>query len=149
MIPRSCQRALPRYRRLKNMSATKYIWGLGRRKTSVARVRISPGTGQVKINQRTLDDYVKVERLRKLFQTPMSISETTSKFDLNINVQGGGIMGQVGACVLGISRALIKAEPTAEATLRKHGLLTRDSRMVERKKYGMRGARRGCQFSKR
>jgi small subunit ribosomal protein S9 len=131
------------------MSATKYIWGLGRRKTSVARVRISPGTGQVKINDRTLDDFVKVERMRKFFQIPMSVSETAGKFDLNINVKGGGIMGQVGACVLGISRALIKAEPTSEATLRKHGLLTRDSRMVERKKYGMRGARRGCQFSKR
>lgn len=131
------------------MSATKFIWGLGRRKTSVARVRIAPGTGQVKINDRSLEDFVKVERLRKLFLTPMSVSETTGKFDVLINVKGGGIMGQVGACMLGISRALIKVEPNSEATLRKHGLLTRDSRMVERKKYGMRGARRGCQFSKR
>jgi small subunit ribosomal protein S9 len=131
------------------MPVTKFIWGLGRRKTSVARVRLAPGTGQVRINDRSLEDFVKVERMRKFFQTPMSVSETASKFDLLINVKGGGIMGQVGACVLGISRALIKAEPNAEATLRKHGLLTRDSRMVERKKYGMRGARRGCQFSKR
>jgi small subunit ribosomal protein S9 len=109
------------------MSAKQFIWGLGRRKTSVARVRIAPGTGEIKVNDKKLDDYVKVERLRKLFNVP----------------------GQIGACMLGISRALIKAEPNSEAPLRRHGLLTRDSRMVERKKYGLRGARRGCQFSKR
>ena len=131
------------------MSAKQFIWGLGRRKTSVARVRIAPGTGEVKVNDKKLEDYVKVERLRKLFAVPFEVSQTGGKFDLLINVQGGGIAGQVGACMLGISRALIKAEPNSEAPLRRHGLLTRDSRMVERKKYGLRGARRGCQFSKR
>jgi len=131
------------------MSAKQFIWGLGRRKTSVARVRIAPGSGDIKVNHKTLDDYVKVERLRKLFRIPFDVSETGGKFDILINVKGGGVAGQIGACMLGISRALIKAEPNSEASLRRHGLLTRDSRMVERKKYGMRGARRGCQFSKR
>lgn len=131
------------------MIAKQFIWGLGRRKTSVARVRIAPGTGTITVNDRQLDDYVRVERLRKQFLIPLEVSETTGKFDVAINVQGGGITGQVGACILGISRALIKAEPSAEPSLRRHGLLTRDSRMVERKKYGKHGARRGCQFSKR
>ncbi len=81
--------------------------------------------------------------------TPLEVSQTTGRFDIHVNVDGGGITGQVGATVLGISRALIKAEPAAEAALRRHGLLTRDSRMVERKKYGLHKARRGCQFSKR
>ena len=131
------------------MSAKQFIWGLGRRKTSVARVRIAPGTGEVKVNDKKLEDYVKVERLRKLFHVPFEVSQTGGKFDILINVQGGGIAGQIGACMLGISRALIKAEPNSEVSLRRHGLLTRDRRMVERKTYGLRGARRGCQFSKR
>lgn len=131
------------------MIAKQFIWGLGRRKTSVARVRLAPGTGTITVNDRQLDDYVRVERLRKQFLIPLEVSEATGKFDVAINVQGGGITGQVGACMLGISRALIKAEPSAEPALRRHGLLTRDSRMVERKKYGKHGARRGCQFSKR
>ncbi len=126
-----------------------FIWGLGRRKTSVARVRIAPGSGQVTINDRTIDDYIRVERLKKYFAVPMDVAQTTGRFDIHVNVVGGGITGQVGACVLGISRALIKAEPASEANLRKHGLLSRDSRMVERKKYGLHKARRGCQFSKR
>jgi small subunit ribosomal protein S9 len=125
------------------------IWGLGRRKTSVARVRLLPGSGQISINERTFDDFVKVERLKKLFLTPFDVGQATGRFDVRINVKGGGISGQIGACMLGVSRALIKADPTTEAPLRKHGLLTRDSRMVERKKYGLRKARRGCQFSKR
>ena len=131
------------------MAGKSYIWGLGRRKTSVARVRLAPGSGQIVINDKKLDEYIKVERLRGLLQKPLEISETAGRFDIFVNATGGGITGQVGACVLGISRALIKAEPASEANLRKHGLLTRDSRMVERKKYGRRGARRGCQFSKR
>ncbi len=131
------------------MAGKVYIWGLGRRKTSVARVRLAPGSGQIVINDRKLEDYVCVERLRGLLQKPLEISETKGRFDVFVNATGGGITGQVGACVLGISRALIKAEPASEAVLRKHGLLTRDSRMVERKKYGRHGARRGCQFSKR
>lgn len=131
------------------MAGKAYIWGLGRRKTSVARVRLAPGTGKIVINDRTLEEYVCVERLRNLLQKPLEISETKDRFDIFVNATGGGITGQVGACVLGISRALIKAEPASEVSLRRHGLLSRDSRMVERKKYGRRGARRGCQFSKR
>lgn len=129
--------------------AKSYIWGLGRRKTSVARVRLAPGTGAITINERTLDDFVRVERLRKLVQTPFDVSETKGRFDVFVNVDGGGITGQVGAILLGVSRALIKAEPASEVHLRRHGLLTRDSRKVERKKYGLHKARRGCQFSKR
>ena len=131
------------------MAGKAYIWGLGRRKTSVARVRLAPGTGQIVINDRPLDEYIKVERLRGFLQKPLEVSETKGRFDVFVNATGGGITGQVGACVMGIARALIKAEPASEVNLRKHGLLTRDSRMVERKKYGRRGARRGCQFSKR
>ncbi len=131
------------------MAVKTFIWGLGRRKTSVARVRLVPGSGQVSINERELNEYFPVERLRKLFLTPFEVSQATGKFDVLINVDGGGTTGQIGACMLGISRALIKADPTTEVNLRRHGLLTRDSRMVERKKYGMRKARRGCQFSKR
>ena len=132
-----------------NMAGKTYIWGLGRRKTSVARVRLAPGTGAVTINDRALDEFVNIERLRTYLKVPLKVSETEGRFDVFVNVKGGGITGQVGAIVLGVSRALIKAEPASEANLRKHGLLTRDSRMVERKKYGLRGARRGCQFSKR
>jgi small subunit ribosomal protein S9 len=131
------------------MAGKSYIWGLGRRKTSVARVRLAPGSGQIVINDRNLDEYIKVERLRGLLLKPLEVSETKGRFDVFVNATGGGITGQVGAVVLGISRALIKAEPASESNLRKHGLLTRDSRMVERKKYGRHGARRGCQFSKR
>lgn len=131
------------------MAGKEYIWGLGRRKTSIARVRLAPGTGQVVVNDRPLDDFIKVERLRGLVQKPFEVSETKGRFDVFVNATGGGITGQVGAIVLGISRALLKAEPAAEAALRRHGLMTRDSRMVERKKYGLHGARRGCQFSKR
>ena len=131
------------------MVAKSFIWGLGRRKTCVARVRIAPGTGLVTINERPFDDFIKVERLRKYFQVPFEVTQTTGKFDVHVNVVGGGITGQVGACVMGISRALVKAEPSSEPSIRRHGLLTRDSRMVERKKYGLHKARRGCQFSKR
>lgn len=129
--------------------AGKFTWGLGRRKTSVARVRIAPGSGQITINARQFNDYIPVERMRKLFLTPLEVAQCAGKYDVAINVIGGGVTGQVGACMLGISRALIKAEPNSEAGLRRHGLLTRDSRMVERKKYGLHKARRGCQFSKR
>jgi len=131
------------------MAGKQFTWGLGRRKTSVARVRLAPGTGQILINDRKLENYVTVERLRKFFLTPLEVSQTGGRFDIFVNVDGGGITGQIGACVLGISRALIKAEPASEVNLRRHGLLTRDSRMVERKKYGLHKARRGCQFSKR
>ncbi len=131
------------------MAGKDYIWGLGRRKTSVARVRLAPGNGAIVVNDRPLDAYLPVERLRGLVNKPFEVSETKGRFDVFVNATGGGISGQVGAIILGVSRALIKAEPASEANLRRHGLLTRDSRMVERKKYGRRKARRGCQFSKR
>jgi len=131
------------------MAGKDYIWGLGRRKTSVARVRLVAGSGDIQINGRKLDDFFRVERLRKLFLAAFEVTATSGRFDVLINVQGGGITGQAGACVLGVARALIKVDPSCQPTLRKHGLLTRDSRMVERKKYGLHGARRGCQFSKR
>ena len=131
------------------MAGKEYIWGLGRRKTSVARVRLAPGNGTITVNDRPLDAYLPVERLRGLVSKPFEVSETKGRFDVFVNANGGGITGQVGAIVLGISRALLKAEPASEAALRRHGLMTRDSRMVERKKYGLHGARRGCQFSKR
>jgi small subunit ribosomal protein S9 len=131
------------------MAGKEYIWGLGRRKTSVARVRIAPGSGLVLINDRKVEEYFPVDRLQKMARIPLEITETAARFDVFVNVDGGGMTGQVGACILGISRALVKAEPSTEAALRRHGLMTRDSRMVERKKYGLRKARRGCQFSKR
>ena len=131
------------------MAGKEFIWGLGRRKTSVARVRIAPGSGEITVNDRKLAEYFPVERLQKLAQKPLEVSETAGRFDIFVNVVGGGVTGQVGATALGIARALLKAEPAAEAALRRHGLMTRDSRMVERKKYGLRKARRGCQFSKR
>lgn len=131
------------------MAGKEYIWGLGRRKTSVARVRIAPGSGLVMINDRKVEEYFPVDRLQRLARKPLEVTETAARFDVFVNVDGGGVTGQVGACMLGISRALAKAEPAAEAALRRHGLMTRDSRMVERKKYGLRKARRGCQFSKR
>ena len=131
------------------MAGKEYIWGLGRRKTSVARVRLAPGSGLVVINDRKIEEYFPVDRMQKLARKPLELTETAGRFDVFVNVDGGGMTGQVGACVLGIARALVKAEPSVEATLRRHGLMTRDSRMVERKKYGLRKARRGCQFSKR
>ena len=119
------------------MAGKEYIWGLGRRKTSVARVRLAPGTGQIVVNDRKIEEYFPVERLQKLARKPLEVTETGGRFDIWVNLDGGGITGQVGA------------EPSSEAALRRHGLMTRDSRMVERKKYGLRKARRGCQFSKR
>src|SRR5580704_13600997 len=97
-------------------SASTFTWGLGRRKTSVARVRLAPGTGLITLNRKPLAEYVNVERLRKYLTTPLEVTQNQGKFDIHVNVDGGGITGQVGACVLGISRALIKAEPTTEPT---------------------------------
>ncbi|MFW5828810.1 MAG: 30S ribosomal protein S9 [Planctomycetota bacterium] len=126
-----------------------FIWGLGRRKTSVARVRIAPGTGKVLVNKRPLAEYFPVERRQRDVLGPLKSADALDRYDVFVNVNGGGETGQAGACVLGIARALIKAEPELEPRVRPYGFLTRDSRMVERKKYGLRKARRGCQFSKR
>jgi small subunit ribosomal protein S9 len=126
-----------------------YVWGVGRRKTSVARVRIAPGTGKIEINSRTLNDYFTAERDRKAIFGPLEVTNTGGKMDVFVNTDGGGPTGQAGAVVMGLGRALLKYDPSLEVPLREAGFLTRDSRMKERKKYGQRGARRRFQFSKR
>jgi small subunit ribosomal protein S9 len=126
-----------------------YIWGIGRRKSSVARVRVAPGTGQIEINQRTLNDYFTGERDRKAIFGPLEVTNTGGKMDILIRTKGGGPSGQAGAIVMGLGRALARYDSGLEVALRGAGFLTRDSRMKERKKYGQRGARRRFQFSKR
>lgn len=126
-----------------------YIWGTGRRKTSVARVRIKAGAGQFKVNDRDVDKFFCVERDRQSVRIPLSVTDALKSFDVFVNVKGGGTSGQAGAVVLGLARALAKANPSFEPKLREHNLLTRDAREVERKKYGRSGARRRFQFSKR
>lgn len=123
--------------------------GTGRRKTSIARVRLMRGTGQITINKRDLDNFLPVERLKNRVLAPLKATHTLGKFDVMVNVKGGGITGQADAIMLGIARALVKAVDESEATLRAGGYLTRDSRKVERKKYGRAKARRKFQFSKR
>jgi small subunit ribosomal protein S9 len=126
-----------------------YIWGTGRRKTAVARVRIAPGSGKIEINGRSLNDYFTNERDRKAIFGPLEITNTGGKLDIWVNTSGGGQTGQAGSVIMGLSRALVRYDPSTEAALRAAGFLTRDSRMKERKKYGQRGARRRFQFSKR
>lgn len=126
-----------------------YTWGIGRRKTAVARVRIARGSGNIHVNDRPFEQYFTCEQDRSAVVTPLQLTKTLGKYDIFINVKGGGISGQAGAVRLGISRALRIADPTLDIKIRKEGLLTRDPRMKERKKYGLRGARRGVQFSKR
>jgi small subunit ribosomal protein S9 len=129
--------------------AVEYIWGTGRRKTSVARVRLKKGTGQIVINDRDMKTYFPRERDRLEVIKPMRIAEKDKEYDAIAKVEGGGIAGQAGAVQLGIARALVKAHETLDPVLREHGMLTRDSRMKERKKYGQPGARKRFQFSKR
>jgi small subunit ribosomal protein S9 len=126
-----------------------YIWGVGRRKTAVARVRVAPGTGRIEINGRTLNEYFTSERDRKSIFGPLEVTSTGGKMDVLVNADGGGPTGQTGAIVMGLGRALAKYDNSLEVPLRNAGFLTRDSRMKERKKYGQRGARRRFQFSKR
>jgi small subunit ribosomal protein S9 len=126
-----------------------YIWGTGRRKSSIARVRINVGTGKIDINGRELNDYLTNERDRKSIFGPLEVTNTGGKLDIQIGALGGGPTSQAGAIVLGIARAIAKYDPNLEGALRSNGYLTRDSRMKERKKYGQRGARRKFQFSKR
>ena len=123
--------------------------GTGRRKTSVARVRIKDGDGKLTINGRTLEDFFKVERDRQLVMAPLEATDSVGKVDVWIRVNGGGTTGQAGAIVLGIARTLEARDPDLHTILSSGGYLTRDSRMVERKKYGLRKARRSFQFSKR
>ncbi len=123
--------------------------GTGRRKTSVARVYLTPGTGVITVNGKTLDEYLPLETLRMVVRSPLELTGTLAGFDANINVIGGGYTGQSGAMRHGISRALLEASLDYRAKLKEAGFLTRDSRMKERKKYGLKGARRAPQFSKR
>jgi small subunit ribosomal protein S9 len=127
----------------------KYIWGLGRRKKATARVRIRPGTGKITINNREMDKYFLNERDQQNVLLPLNIANMVKAWDIWATVNGGGPTGQAGAVTLGIARALTKAVPDKELALRNQGLLTRDARMKERKKYGQKGARRRFQFSKR
>ncbi|HEU4419352.1 MAG TPA: 30S ribosomal protein S9 [Planctomycetota bacterium] len=126
-----------------------YIWGTGRRKTSTARVRIKPGTGKFLINDREFDKFFLTDDTRRAAMQPLVVTETRNNFDIWVNVAGGGITGQAGAVSLGVARALLRENANFDKVLREHGLLTRDSREVERKKYGRHKARRSTQFSKR
>ena len=123
--------------------------GTGRRKKSVARVRLVPGTGVITVNKRDIDDYFGLETLKVVVRQPMELTKTVGKFDVIINVQGGGFTGQAGAIRHGIARALLEVDEEYRATLKAAGYLTRDPRMKERKKYGLKAARRAPQFSKR
>lgn len=130
------------------MASEKY-YGTGRRKTSVARVYLVPGTGKVTINKREMDDYLGLEVLKITVMQPLVATATADKFDVRVNVLGGGVSGQAGAIRHGISRALLQVDEKYRPILKKAGFLTRDPRMKERKKYGLKAARRAPQFSKR
>ena len=123
--------------------------GTGRRKNSIARVRLVPGTGQFSVNGRTLEDYISYETLREDIKRPLTVTETEGKFDVIVLAHGGGFTGQAGAIRHGIARALIQADAELRPALKAEGFLTRDARMKERKKYGLKKARRAPQFSKR
>ena len=127
-----------------------YFYGTGRRKSSVARVRIyENGTGKITINDRDIDDYFGLETLKLIVRQPLALTDTAEKFDIVCRVAGGGVTGQAGAIRHGISRALLQFDENLRPALKKAGFLTRDPRMKERKKYGLKGARRAPQFSKR
>ena len=126
-----------------------YFYGTGRRKSSVARVRVYAGSGNVTINGRDIDDYVGLETLKLLVRQPLTLTETADKFDIVCTVAGGGVTGQAGAIRHGLSRALLQYDAELRPVLKKAGFLTRDPRMKERKKYGLKAARRAPQFSKR
>ena len=130
------------------MAITQF-WGTGRRKTAVARVRLVPGKGDITINKRTMDDYFGLETLKMMVRQPLELTGTGAKYDVLVNVKGGGFTGQAGALRHGISRALCVADPENRPALKVAGFLTRDPRMKERKKYGLKKARRASQFSKR
>lgn len=130
------------------MAKTQYF-GTGRRKTSVARVRLLPGEGKFTINNRDIDDYFGLETLKVVANQPLELTGTKASFDVIVNVYGGGFTGQAGAIRHGIARALIEADANLRPELKKAGYLTRDPRMTERKKYGLKKARRAPQFSKR
>ena len=126
-----------------------YFYGTGRRKSSVARVRVYSGEGKITVNGRDIDDYFGLETLKLIVRQPLALTETADKFDVVCTVQGGGVTGQAGAIRHGLSRALLQYDAELRSALKKAGFLTRDPRMKERKKYGLKGARRAPQFSKR
>ncbi|MBE6819097.1 MAG: 30S ribosomal protein S9 [Clostridia bacterium] len=131
------------------MYESNYFYGTGRRKSSVARVRVYPGTGKITINDRDIDDYFGLETLKLIVNQPFAVTGTEGKYDIVCRVNGGGVTGQAGAIRHGLSRALLQADENLRPALKKAGFLTRDPRMKERKKYGLKGARRAPQFSKR
>ena len=130
------------------MAAARY-YGTGRRKSSVARVYLVPGSGKITVNKRDIEEYFGLETLKLIIRQPLEVTGTTGKFDISINVCGGGTTGQAGAIRHGISRALLEADSDFRPALKTAGFLTRDPRMKERKKYGLKAARRAPQFSKR
>ena len=130
-------------------SAKPYFYGTGRRKSSVARVRLYAGKGEITINGRNIDEYFGLETLKTIVKQPLVATDTLSKFDVIVNVAGGGFTGQAGAIRHGVARALLEADDSFRAILKAAGFLTRDPRMKERKKYGLKAARRAPQFSKR
>ena len=129
--------------------ATEKFYGTGRRKKSIARVYLMPGTGKITVNKRDIDEYFGMETLKVIIRQPLVATETADKFDVLVNVHGGGTTGQAGAIRHGIARALLQADNEYRPTLKSAGYLTRDPRMKERKKYGLKAARRAPQFSKR
>jgi small subunit ribosomal protein S9 len=129
--------------------AEQIFWGTGRRKTSTARVRIKKGDGKIVVNTRPFEDYFPLSLTRKIIVQPLTVTETAQKFDVYANIEGGGSTGQAGALRHGIARALLKFNGEFRLSLRQNGLLTRDPRMKERKKYGLKKARKRPQFSKR
>lgn len=131
------------------MAKTERYYGTGRRKKSIARVYLVPGNGNITINKRSIDEYFGLETLKVIVRQPLTATETDGKFDVLVNVKGGGYTGQAGAIRHGIARALLEADTEFRPTLKKAGFLTRDPRMKERKKYGLKAARRAPQFSKR
>lgn len=131
------------------MAQQEQFLGTGRRKKSIARVRLIPGKGNIKVNKRDIEEFFGYETLKMLVRSPLVLTEKIAVYDVFVNVKGGGYTGQAGAIRHGIARALIKAEPELRAPLKAAGFLTRDPRMKERKKYGLKAARRAPQFSKR
>ena len=130
------------------MASAKF-YGTGRRKKSIARVYLTPGTGKITINKRDIDEYFGLETLKDIVRQPLAATETEGKFDVLVNVKGGGYTGQAGAIRHGVARALLEADAEYRPVLKAAGFLTRDPRMKERKKYGLKAARRAPQFSKR
>lgn len=131
------------------MMAEQKFYATGKRKTSIARVWMKPGTGEIIINKRTIDEYFGRPTSKMVVHQPLELTETTGKFDVTVNVSGGGPSGQAGAIRHGITKALLEIDPELRDSLKKAGFITRDSRIKERKKYGRRAARRSFQFSKR